>query len=293
LKLAIHNPSFTYPGGPENIAPVLAATARAAEDGGADQFTLMDHWFQIAPIGAPNEPMLEGYTALGYVAAQTERMRLGLLVTGVTYRHPGLLAKIVTTLDVLSGGRAQLGIGAAWFEEEHDALGVPYPPIAERFERLEEAIQICFQMWSDDDGPYKGKHYELTETMCVPAPVQQPRPTLMIGGAGEKKTLRLVAKYADACNLFGAERDVVAHKLEVLKGHCEAEGRDYDEIEKTIIYSNVNQATEPDAFLSDMEEMAKLGIAKVWVSNNKVGGDPAAWADEVCAQTVSRLAELG
>ena len=166
LKLAIHNPSFTYPGGPENIAPVLAATARAAEEGGADQFTLMDHWFQIAPIGPPNEPMLEGYTALGFVAAQTERMRLGLLVTGVTYRHPGLLAKIVTTLDVLSGGRAELGIGAAWFEEEHDALGVPYPPIGERFERLEEAIQICFQMWSDDDGPYEGKHYKLAETMC-------------------------------------------------------------------------------------------------------------------------------
>lgn len=293
MKLAIHNPSFTYPGGPENIAPVLAATARAAEDGGADQFTLMDHWFQIAPIGPPEEPMLEGYTALGYVAAQTERMRLGLLVTGVTYRHPGLLAKIVTTLDVLSEGRAQLGIGAAWFEEEHDALGVPYPPISERFERLEEAIQICFQMWSDDDGPYKGKHYELGQTMCVPQPVSSPRPTLMIGGSGEKKTLRLVAKYADACNLFGGERDVVAHKLEVLKGHCETEGRDYDEIEKTIIYSAVNPATETDKFLADMEEMAALGISKVWVSNNKVGDDPAAWVDEVCAQTVSRLEELG
>jgi F420-dependent oxidoreductase-like protein len=274
LKLAIHIPSFSYEGGPENIAPTLAATARAAEEGGADQFTLMDHWFQIAPIGPPREPMLEGYTALGYVAAQTERMRLGLLVTGVTYRHPGLLAKIVTTLDVLSGGRAQLGIGAAWFEEEHDALGVPYPPIAERFERLEEAIQICFQMWSDDDGPYKGKHYELGETMCSPLPVSQP-------------------KYADACNLFGAERDVVAHKLEVLKGHCETEGRDYDEIEKTIIWNVVNPAKEPDKFLAAMEEMAKLGIDKVWVSNNKVGDDPAAWADEVCAQTVSRLAELG
>ncbi|HTT93298.1 MAG TPA: LLM class F420-dependent oxidoreductase [Solirubrobacterales bacterium] len=292
MKLAIHNPSFTYPGGPENIAPVLAATARAAEEGGADQFTLMDHWFQIHSIGAPDEPMLEGYTALGFVAAQTRRMRLGLLVTGVTYRHPGLLAKTVTTLDVVSGGRAQLGLGAAWFEEEHKALGVPYPPLAERFERLEETIQICFQMWSEDDGPYKGKHYELGETMCVPAPVQQPRPTLMIGGSGERKTLRLVARYADACNLYGGERDVVAHKLEVLKGHCEAEGRDYDEIEKTIIYSIVNPAREPDRFLADMEEMAKLGIDKVWVSNKQVG-DPAAWADEVCAQTVSRLAELG
>ena len=253
----------------------------------------MDHWFQIPPIGAHTEPMLEGYTALGFVAAQTERMRLGLLVTGVTYRHPGLLAKIVTTLDVLSGGRAQLGIGAAWFEEEHDGLGVPYPPMGERFELLEEAIQICFQMWSDDNGPYEGKHYKLAETLCVPQPVSSPRPTLMIGGSGEKKTLRLVAKYGDACNLFGGEHDVVAHKLEVLKGHCETEGRDYDEIEKTIIYSTVNPAEEPDQFLTDMEAMAKLGIQKVWVSNNKVGDDPAGWAAKVCAETVTRLDELG
>jgi F420-dependent oxidoreductase-like protein len=294
LKLAIHNPSFTYPGGPENIAANLAATARAAEDGGADQFTLMDHWFQIPPVGAYTEPMLEGYTGLGFVAAQTERMRLGLLVTGVTYRHPGLLAKTVTTLDVLSGGRAQLGIGAAWFEEEHDGLGVPYPPISERFERLEEAIQICFQMWDPENtGPYKGRHYELGETLCSPMPVSQPRPTLLIGGSGEQKTLRLVAKYADACNLFGGERDVVAHKLEVLKGHCENEGRDYDEIEKTIIYSAADPTKEPDKFLSEMEEMAALGISKVWLSNSGDIGEPAAWVDEVCAQTVSRLAELG
>src|SRR6201999_3375958 len=226
--------------------------------------------------------MLEGYTALGYVAAQTERMRLGLLVSGVTYRHPGLLAKIVTTLDVLSGGRAQLGIGAAWFEEEHDGLGVPYPPIAERFERLEEAIQICFQMWSDDNGPYAGKHYQLAETLCVPPPVSSPRPTLMIGGGGEKKTLRLVAKYGDACNLFGSDPAVITHKLDVLKGHCEAEGRDYEEIEKTIIFSG-NPLDDVDGFLADMDRMAKLGIDKVWASNNKIA-DPPAWADEVCAQ---------
>ena len=291
MKLAIHNPSFTYPGGPENIAPVLAATARAAEDGGADQFTLMDHWFQIAPIGPPEQAMLEGYSGLAFVAAHTERMRLGLLVTGVTYRHPGLLAKTVTTLDVLCGGRAQLGIGAAWFEEEHDALGVPYPPIAERFERLEEAIQICFQMWSDNDGPFEGKHYQLAETMCSPPPIQQPRPTLLIGGSGEKKTLRLVAKYADACNLFGGETDVVSKKLDVLKGHCENEGRDYAEIEKTIIYSG-NPLDDIDGFLAEMDAMAQLGIDKVWVSNNKIE-DPPAWADEVCAQTVTRLGELG
>ena len=290
MKLAIHNPSFTYSGGTESIASALAATARAAEQGGADQFTLMDHWFQIPPVGAPEEPMLEGYTALGFLAARTERIRLGLLVTGVTYRHPGLLAKTVTTLDVLSEGRAQLGLGAAWFEQEHDGLGVPYPPIAERFERLEEAIQICFQMWSEDDGPYDGKHYQLAETLCSPQPVQQPRPTLMIGGAGEKKTLRLVAQYADACNLFGSDRDVVAHKLDVLRGHCDDLGRDYDEIEKTIIYGS-NPLDDVDAFLAAMDALAKLGIEKVWVSN-KVP-DPPAWAAEVCEATVGPLAELG
>ena len=250
----------------------------------------MDHWFQIPPVGPPEEPMLEGYTALGFLAAQTERIRLGLLVTGVTYRHPGLLAKTVTTLDVLSEGRAQLGLGAAWFEEEHDGLGVPYPPIAERFERLEEAIQICFQMWSEDDGPYSGKHYQLAETLCSPPPVQQPRPTLMIGGAGEKKTLRLVAQYADACNLFGSDREVVAHKLDVLRGHCDDLGRDYDAIEKTILVA-ANPLDDVDGFLAAMEPMAELGIEKVWVSN-KVP-DPPAWAAEVCEATVGPLAELG
>jgi F420-dependent oxidoreductase-like protein len=269
---------------------MLAATARAAEEGGADQYTLMDHWFQIPPVGSPEEPMLEGYTSLGYVAAQTGRIRLGLLVTGVTYRHPGLLAKTVTTLDVLCGGRAQLGLGAAWFEKEHVGLGVPYPPIAERFERLEEAIQICLQMWSEDDGPYEGKHYQLAQTLCSPPPVQQPRPTLMIGGGGERKTLRLVARYADACNLFGNGLDVVAHKLEVLKAHCEAESRDYGSIEKTILFGR-NPLDDVDAFLSEMDAMAKLGIEKVWVSNRVP--DPPAWASEVCETTVSRLGELG
>src|SRR5882757_191387 len=293
MKLGIHFMNFTHPDGGAALRAAVGDTAVAADEAGIVRFTAMDHWFQMEHFQTAFDPMLEGYSVLNFVAAKSERLQLGLLVTGVTYRYPGLLAKIVTTLDVLSGGRAMLGIGAAWYEEEHDALGVPYPPIAERFERLEEAIQICFQMWSDDDGPYKGKHYELGETMCIPAPVSQPRPSLMIGGSGEKKTLRMVAKYADACNLFGGEVDVVAHKLEVLKGHCETEGRDYDEIEKTIIYSVVNPAEEPDQFLTDMEAMAKLGIQKVWVSNNKVGDDPAAWADEVCAQTVTRLAELG
>ena len=195
----------------------------------------MDHWFQMEHFQTAFDPMLEGYSVLNFVAAKSERLQLGLLVTGVTYRYPGLLAKIVTTLDVLSGGRAMLGIGAAWYEREHRALGVPYPPVAERFERLEETIQICEQMWSDNDGPYEGKHYQLAETICSPRPLQSPRPPILIGGGGEKKTLRLVAKYADACNLFGSSTADVSHKLDVLRAHCDAEGRDYDAIEKTII----------------------------------------------------------
>src|SRR4051794_7780264 len=185
----------------------------------------MDHYFQMERMFPATDPMLEGYTTLGYLAAHTATVRLGLLVTGVTYRHPGLLAKIVSTVDVLSGGRAELGIGAAWYEREHRGLGVPFPPVSERFERLEEAIQICLQMWSDDNGAYHGRHYQLEETLCSPAPVSSPRPRILIGGSGERKTLRLVAQYADACNIFGPA-DVVAQKIDVLRRHCDAVGRD-------------------------------------------------------------------
>src|SRR5579863_2138077 len=202
MRVGIHFVNFTLPGAPDTLGPTLAATARVAEDSGVSVFTLMDHWFQMEIMASAEDPMLEGYTSLGFLAGQTNTMTLGLLVTGVTYRHPGLLAKIVTTLDVLSGGRAQLGIGAAWYEREHRGLGVPFPPVAERFERLEETLQICLQMWSGDAGPYQGRHYHLAETLCVPRPIQKPHPPILIGGGGEKKTLRLVAKYADACNLF-------------------------------------------------------------------------------------------
>jgi F420-dependent oxidoreductase-like protein len=193
----------------------------------------MDHWFQMEQMAPATDPMLEGYTGLGFLAGQTRRVELGLLVTGVTYRHPGLLAKTVTTLDVLSGGRAMLGIGAAWYEREHRALGVPFPPVAERFQRLEETLQVCRQMWSDDDGPYTGTHYQLAETLCVPQPVRRPHPRILIGGSGEKKTLRLVAQYADACNLFDTGADGVRHKLEVLERHCADVGRDPAEIERS------------------------------------------------------------
>ncbi len=291
MKLAIHFPNFTLPGGAEALAPTLAATARAAEEGGCATFTLMDHWFQMEQLagGAP-DPMLEGYTSLGFVAGQTQRITLGLLVTGVTYRHPGLLAKIVTTLDVLSGGRALLGLGAGWYEREHLALGVPFPPMGERFERLEETLQICNQMWSDDDGPYEGRHYQLAETLCSPRPIQRPRPRIMIGGSGEKKTLRLVARYADACNLFSATPEQVAHKLQVLAGHCETEGRDFAEIEKTVILS-ANPLDDVDGFVAAMDGLAQAGIDQVWLSAK--APDPATWVAQVCEAVVPRLAQLG
>jgi F420-dependent oxidoreductase-like protein len=289
MKLAIHYPNFTLPGGPSAIAPTLAATARAAEAGGCSTFTLMDHWFQMESRAPAQDPMLEGYTSLGFLAGQTETMTLGLLVTGVTYRHPGLLAKIVTTLDVLSGGRAMLGIGAAWYEREHLALGVPFPPVAERFERLEETLQICGQMWSGDDGPYLGRHYQLAETICSPPPIQQPRPRILIGGMGERKTLKLVARYADACNLFAVDPGAIAHKLEVLDRHCDAETRDPAEIERTITGGG-DPLADVDAFLATMAEYAKLGIGTVWLS--PPGPDPVGWVTQVTDKVVTRLADL-
>ncbi len=290
MRLSIHVPNFTLPGAPESLAPTLAATARAAEAGGASTLTLMDHWFQMETMGGPEEPMLEGYSALNFVAAHTSTIKLGLLVTGVTYRHPGLLAKTVTTLDVLSGGRAQLGIGAAWYEREHLGLGVPFPPLTERFERLEEALQICLQMWSDEDGAYDGKHYQLAETICRPGPIQSPHPPILVGGSGEQKTLRLVARYADACNIFAVGSDVVGHKLDVLKQHCEDAGRDPSTIVKTIIAGTGGPTIDADAFLADMEPYAAIGVDGVSVS--AAGDDPAGWVAAFTEAVVPRLADL-
>jgi F420-dependent oxidoreductase-like protein len=263
MKLGIHFANFTLPGGPEALNSTLSTTAEAAEQGGCSTFTLMDHWFQMEQFATAQDPMLEGYTSLGFLAGRTERMTLGLLVTGVTYRHPGLLAKIVTTLDVLSGGRAQLGVGAAWYEREHRGLGVEFPPLRERFERLEEALQICHQMWSDDDGPYAGRYYELAETICSPPPIQKPRPRILVGGSGERKTLRLVAQYADACNLFAQDPAVVAHKLEVLARHCDSVGRDPATVQKTILAVGANPVDDVDGFISGMEYYAGLGVELV------------------------------
>jgi F420-dependent oxidoreductase-like protein len=289
VRLGIHFVDFDVPGGAASIAATLAETARIAEEGGATTFTVMDHWFQMEQMASAHAPMLEGYTTLGFLAGHTERMRLGLLVTGVTYRHPGLLAKVVTTLDVLSGGRAQLGIGAAWYEREHRGLGVPFPPVAERFERLEETLQICLQMWSDDDGPFEGRHYRLDETICSPRPLSAPRPPILVGGSGERKTLRLVARYADACNLFASSPDEVAHKLAVLDGHCEAEGRDPASIDRTILATADNPAADPDAFLASMARYAALGISTVEVMPF---GDPVAYTTRLVEEVAPRLADL-
>ena len=290
MELGIHFANFTLPGGPAAIGPILSDTARAADEGGCATFTLMDHYFQMEEFADRHEPMLEGYTALGFLAGRTERLTLGLLVTGVTYRHPGLLAKIVTTLDVLSGGRAQLGIGAAWYEREHLALGVPFPPVSERFERLEETLQICHQMWSDDESPFEGKHYQLAETICSPRPVSSPRPRILVGGSGEQKTLRLVARYADACNLFAIEAAEVAHKLEVLDRHCADEQRDPASITRTILGMS-DPLADVDAFLNSMEAYAALGISMVEVM--PLVEDPAAFATRLGEEVVPRLAEVG
>jgi F420-dependent oxidoreductase-like protein len=259
MKIGLHVVDFSWPDAPVSIAPTLRGIASAAEESGISHLSFMDHWFQMEWMAPATEPMMEGYTSLGFMAGLTSTTTLGLLVTGVTYRHPGLLAKTVATLDVLSGGRGELGIGAAWYEREHKGLGVPYPSTSERFERLEETLQICFQMWSDDDGPFKSKHYELAETICEPRPITQPRPSVMIGGAGERKTLRLVAQYADSCNLFELGTEEVAHKLDVLRRHCDDVGRDYSTITKTML-TRADAFSDTDAFVKHISTYADLGI---------------------------------
>jgi F420-dependent oxidoreductase-like protein len=262
VELGFHIADFTWADGGPHLAPTLGKLARTAEEAGIARLTVMDHFWQIRAIGEPEEPMLEAYTTLGYLAAVTERVKLHTLVTGVIYREPGLLAKTISTLDVLSGGRAGLGIGAAWNEEESLGLGMPFPPIAERFERLEEALQICKQMWSGDEGAYEGRHYKLERTLNSPPNLSGPEPYLMIGGGGERKTLRLVAQYATACNLFGAAD--AGHKLEVLRSHCDSLGRDYDEIEKTTMISLAPSA-DRGQLMEQLRGLHDTGFAVTYV----------------------------
>ena len=263
MRIGLQVPSFTWPGGSETLAPKLAEIARVADDAGFASLWVMDHFFQIQNVGAVDEPMLEGYSALSYIAAVTRRVQLGTLVTGVIYRHPGILVKTVSTLDVLSGGRAYLGIGAAWNERESLGLGVPFPSVSQRFEQLEEALQIAHQMWSGSTKPYTGKHYQLAEPLNRPQQPSKPHPPIMIGGMGERKTLRLVAKYADACNLFArAGIDVVRAKLDVLRRQCEDVGRPFDDIERTAL-STVHLApgsTTASDVIAQCRELADVGI---------------------------------
>jgi F420-dependent oxidoreductase-like protein len=266
MKLAVQIPRFTWPGRP--IGPHLAEIGRMVDDFGFESLWVMDHFFQVPSLGDIDEPMLEAYTTLGFLAGVTARVRLGTLVTGVTYRSPGILVKQVTTLDVLSQGRAILGIGAAWFEREHIGLGVPFPPLAERFERLEETLRIAEHMFRGDTTPFRGRHYQLEEPLNSPPPVSRPRPPILIGGAGERKTLRLVARYADACNFPGRlPKPELKRRLEVLRRHCADEGRDYDAIEKTVaVPLDDRLGTDAAALVNELGELSDIGFTTAIVS---------------------------
>src|SRR5438132_2667482 len=243
MRVGLNVANFVVPGGPARLGAELVRVARRAEAVGFDSFLVWDHFFwDASPVGpgVTDRAMIEAFTTLGFIAGVTSTIRIGTLVASATYRHPGVLIKQVTTLDLLSGGRAIFGVGAGWFEEEHRALGIRFPTAGERLERLEETVQIALQMWADKGKydqakPFRGKHYRLDRTLNVPQTLQRPHPPILIGGGGEQKTLRLVAQYAQACNLFAGPD--LARKLDVLRGHCEAVGRDYDEMEKTVMSS--------------------------------------------------------
>ncbi|QCQ17196.1 LLM class F420-dependent oxidoreductase [Microbacterium sp. RG1] len=261
MEFGIHIADFTWKSGPAQLGPALAAHVRNAEAAGIQRITVMDHFWQLPGIGPVEHEMLEAYATLGFIAAHTEKALLHTLVTGVIYRHPSLLAKQITTLNVLSGGRVGLGIGAAWNEEECKGLGFPFPPVAQRFRELEETLQICLQMWSDSEEPYEGAIWQLERTLNSPQNVT--KPYLMVGGGGEKKTLKLVAQYADACNL-SAMAEVPTHKLDVLRAHCDDVGRDYDEIEKTAMIA-INPSSTPDEVATRVDALSDAGFAATYV----------------------------
>lgn len=273
MRVGLQVPNFTWSTDQGSLGDTFALIAQRAERAGLYSLWVMDHFFQIQMVGPAEHEMLEGYSALAFAAGQTNRIKLGTMVTGVTYRYPGLLVKTVTTLDVLSHGRAYFGIGAAWNEEEHAGLGVPFPPTAERFERLEETLQIAQQMWTGDQKPYQGKHYQLVRPLNVPAAVQNPHPPILIGGAGERKTLRLVAQYADACNLsLRLGKDEVQRKLGVLREHCQTIGRPYSDIEKTtlgtirVTRDGRDNSLTPAAAIAYFRELAEMGIDQAIVN---------------------------
>jgi len=267
MRLGLQVPNFTWPNGQENLGDTFGLIAERAERAGFYSLWVMDHFFQIRGVGPAENEMLEGWSALAFAAGRTNRIKLGTMVTGVTYRHPGILVKTATTLDVLSHGRAYLGIGAAWNEQEHRGLGVPFPPLAERFERLEETLQIVHQMWAGDEKPYEGKYYQLDRPLNSPQVVQKPHPPILIGGSGERKTLRLVAQYADACNLFARlGKNELERKLNILRDHCQSVGRPYEQIEKTTLdviqltRDGRSGTTTPAAAIEFFAELASMGI---------------------------------
>jgi F420-dependent oxidoreductase-like protein len=267
MRVGLQVPNFTYPNGQPQLGDTVAHIARQAERAGFYSFWVMDHFFQIRNVGPAENEMLESWSTLAFAAGVTNRIRLGTMVTGVTYRHPGLLVKTATTLDVLSHGRAYLGIGAAWNEQEHRGLGVSFPPTKERFERLEETLQIALQMWSGDEKPYEGQYYHLERPLNSPQAVQRPHPPILIGGTGEQKTLRMVAQYADACNLFARlGDDELKRKLDVLRDHCERLHRPYEQIEKTTLDSlhitrdGRDGTLSPSAMIDSIGHLAGLGI---------------------------------
>jgi F420-dependent oxidoreductase-like protein len=275
MKIGLQINSFTWPGGDAEIASTLAAIVRAADDAGFDSIWVMDHFFQIRGVGKPEDAMLEGFTTLGYLAALTRRARLGLMVGGVHYRMPGLWVKAATTLDVLTGGRSYFGIGAAWNEEESDALGFPFPPLRERFVQLEETLIIAGEMWSGERGSetsFDGRAFHASRLLNSPQSLSRPHPPILIGGGGEQKTLRLVAQYADACNVFG-NPDMLRRKYTILGEHCEDLRRDYDTIEKTNLASVSLTPTGAQGSLTPAALVDRLG----------------AWAEAGSMQTIFSL----
>jgi F420-dependent oxidoreductase-like protein len=273
MRVGLQIPNFTWPNGPSNLGDTFAHVARMAERAGFSSFWVMDHFFQIRGVGPSENAMLEGWSALAFAAGVTNRLKLGTLVTGVTYRHPGILVKTATTLDVLSHGRSYFGIGAAWNEEEHRGLGVPFPPLKERFERLEETLKIALQMWSDNQTPIHGTYYQLERPMAHPLPVQRPHPSILIGGGGEQKTLRLVAEYGDACNIFAGLGDAtIQHKFDILRDYCRQIGRDYNSIEKTtlgtihVTRDGTGRTLTPAAAIDYFAHLAGLGVDQAIVN---------------------------
>jgi F420-dependent oxidoreductase-like protein len=277
MRLGLQVSSFTYPNGQEQLGDTFATIAERAERAGFYSLWVMDHFFQISMVGPAENEMLEGWSALAFAAGRTNRIKLGTMVTGVTYRYPGILIKTATTLDALSHGRAYFGIGAAWNEEEHKGLGVPFPPLKERFERLEETLQLAHQMWNNDERPFNGKYYQLERPLNSPQPVQLPHPPILIGGTGEKKTLRMVAQYGDACNLFARlGKDEIKHKLDVLREHCQRLNRPYEDIEKTTLDNfrltrdGRDGSLSPNAAIDLFGSLAELGIDQAIFSLHNV-----------------------